>query len=165
MYARTPESLRLLWNSQCTPTPQKAGAAARFFERTPEVYVPVRVAPAAVEEAMEGVGMDPAPPPPLPRGDAGRAAVGREVERYRELGHEAELNGRVIICSACGAFVVDQGRNAKLSAVCLGPSKVGSTRANEKAQVSRARQGLHPRTRVALPVLPRPGERAPAPAP
>ena len=159
-FARTPYSLRALRASLCSPTPAKQGAAERFFALTPDEFVPARAA--AVEEAMRAASAEGVAPLPTPLPLGGRGdAVEAEVARYRELGHQAEQHGRSIICLECGAYVVDQGRNPKLSGQCLGRSKVASTRSNERAQVSRALRGCHPRTGAPLPAPPGQGAQPP----
>ena len=151
-FARPEQSERLLRRSPCQPSPAAAGAANRLFSLTPHTYVPECSAAVAVAmQAADAMGVEPQPPPPLPAA-AGRSLTA-EVDAYCALGHEAEslgVYGRIIICYECGAYVVYQGRNPKLLAACKVRSLVASTRANERAQVSRALRGLHPRTGAQL---------------
>ena len=136
------------------------GAAERLFSLTPETFRPEASAAVALAmRAADEAGIDPQPLP-LPLEGGGRA-VEAEVEHYRARRHEAERHGPVILCFECGAYVVDQCRNPKLSGFCQCRSKVASTRANERSNISRALRGLHPRTGDPLPVPPGQGPQPP----
>ena len=135
-------------------------AAKRFFSLTPDTFRPEASAAVALAmRAADEAGIDPQPIP-LPLVGGGRA-VEAEVEHYRARRHEAERHGPIIICFECGAYVVDQGRNPKLAGFCQGRSKVASTRANERSNISRALRGLHPRTGDPFPVPPGQGPQPP----
>ena len=159
-FARTPLSLKSLRQTACEPTVAAQGAAERFFSLTPETFNPEASAAVALAmRAADEAGIDPQPIP-LPLVGGGRA-VEAEVEHYRARRHEAERHGPIIICFECGAYVVDQGRNPKLAGFCQGRSKVASTRANERSNISRALRGLHPRTGDPFPAPPGQGPQPP----